>query len=76
MKRRGLYGAAVAWAMTPQWLLAQADYLARILGGAKPAELPVQQPSRFELIVNLHLARAYGVNIPQSLLLQATELIQ
>jgi putative ABC transport system substrate-binding protein len=52
-----------------------AEYVDRILHGAQPAELPVQQPSRFELTINLKTADLLGIKMPQSLLLQATELI-
>jgi putative tryptophan/tyrosine transport system substrate-binding protein len=52
-----------------------ADYAARILKGAKPADLPVQTVSAPELIVNLKTARALGVNVPQAVLLKATRVV-
>lgn len=51
-------------------------YVARILAGANPAEMPVEQPARFELALNLRTARALGLAPPQSLLLQATEVVE
>jgi putative ABC transport system substrate-binding protein len=61
--------------VTDQWRRA-AGYVDRVLKGEKPAELPIQEPEKFDLVINLKIAKALGFNIPQALLLRANEVIE
>jgi putative tryptophan/tyrosine transport system substrate-binding protein len=70
-------GGLMAYGLDPlQQHRRAAYYVGRILKGAKPADLPVEQPMRFDFVINLKTAQALGLTMPQHVLLQATEVIQ
>jgi putative ABC transport system substrate-binding protein len=65
------YGPTV-WDLT----LKIATYVDKILKGAKPGDLPVEQPTRFELVVNMRAAKALGLTVPQSILVRADRTLE
>ena len=70
-------GGLMSYQFDPVDLYAQAaSYIDRILRGAKPAELPVQRPTKWSLVINLQTAKALGLTVPQSILQRADEVIE
>ena len=71
------HGAILSYGPDNLWASRRAaDYVARILKGTKPADLPIERPTRYDLVVNLRVAKELGVRVPETLLLQATRVIE
>ena len=65
------YGASL-----PEQIRRSAEVVDKVLGGASPADIPVEQPTGFELVVNMRTARDFGIDVPASVLLRADRVIE